>query len=76
MIVLETIHKICISKDSKGPVPLGKGSAVTLNFVSKSKLKVMAEICEKSFSGAYFLSLWSNLAQTLLTESLWSKNVQ
>lgn len=40
------------------------------------KVKVIAELSIKSLSWAYLISPRSNLAHTLLTECLWSKNVQ
>lgn len=56
----------------------GKGYAVTLNHVSKLNLKVIAElyVYEKPLSWAYLLSPLFNLAQTSLTECLWSMRVQ
>lgn len=49
---------------------LGKGSAVTLIDVSRSKVKVIAKLYIKSMSVAYLLSPWSNLAHTSLTGCL------
>lgn len=48
-------------------VPLDKGGAVILNIVFKLKLKVIAELDEKSLSGAYRLSLHSrsNFTQSM-----------
>lgn len=40
------------------------------------KVKVIAELSIKSLSWAYLISPLFNLAHTLLTEYLWSKNVQ
>lgn len=57
-------------------VPLGKRFSVSLNHVSRSKIKIIAELSLKSLSGAYLISLWSNLAHSLSKEYLWSKNVQ
>lgn len=54
-------------------VPLGKGIAVPLNHIYSYKVKVIAQLCIKS--GAYILSLCFNLANTSLTEWLWSNNV-
>lgn len=50
-------------------VPLGKGCAVTLNIVSRSRSMVMIIFeltTEKSLSKSYILSPWFNLAHTSL----------
>lgn len=57
---------------------LGKGFAVPLNQVcrSRSKVKAIAELCLKSLCKSYILSLRSNMFYTLPTKCLWSKRVQ
>lgn len=51
-------------------MPLCKWDAVNLNSVSRSKVKVLAELCEKSLSRSHILSPWSNLGHTSTTECL------
>lgn len=57
---------------------LGKGFAVPLNQVcrSRSKVKAIAELCLKSLCKSYIPSLRSNMFYTLPTKCLWSKGVQ
>lgn len=57
-------------------VPLGKECAMIFNHVSRSKVKVKAELYVKTLSGAYLLSTWPNLAYTAPTECLWIRNEQ
>lgn len=48
-----------------------RGCAMTLNQVSRSNVKVIVELYKQSLSGAYLLSICSNLTLNLPTWSLW-----
>lgn len=75
IVITLSVH-ICLSIRPSVSMSNGKRCLVTYNHASRSLVKVKADLYTKSLSGAYFLSPCSNLAYTLLTESLWSKNVQ
>lgn len=66
-------------------VPMGKGCVVTLNHVSESKVKVMAELYIKSLSGACLLKYGSYFTHkksmvkgcaVIFNEVCWSRSYQ